>query len=107
MGKNRVCYFYDGASPAPCRQCSRCVPCTRPQPAPECLRRSAARHHYELRASKRARCADEVAGLYYGLRHPMKPQRITMTHHLVLGYRLHDFMDVYVRPLAFPCAGRV
>lgn len=42
--------------------------------------------------------ADELAGMYYGARHPMKPQRITMTHHLVLGYRLHEHMDVYVRP---------
>jgi len=27
----------------------------------------------------------------------MKPHRITMTHHLVLGYGLHKHLDVYVR----------
>jgi hypothetical protein len=26
----------------------------------------------------------------------MKPQRITMTHHVVLAYGLHNHMDVYV-----------
>ena len=41
--------------------------------------------------------ADDLSGMYYGARHPMKPQRITMTHHLILGYRLHEHMDVYVR----------
>jgi hypothetical protein len=41
-------------------------------------------------------CADDLAGMYYGPRHPMKPQRITMTHHLILGYALHEHMDVYV-----------
>jgi hypothetical protein len=28
--------------------------------------------------------------------HPMKPQRLTMAHHLILGYGLHKKMDVYV-----------
>lgn len=41
--------------------------------------------------------ADEVSGLYYGPKHPMKPHRITMTHHLVLAYELHDKFDMYVR----------
>jgi len=35
--------------------------------------------------------------LYYGPKHPMKPHRITMTHHLVLAYELHDKFDMYVR----------
>lgn len=26
----------------------------------------------------------------------MKPQRIAMTHDLILGYGLHEHMDVYV-----------
>ena len=25
----------------------------------------------------------------------MKPQRLTLTNHLVLGYGLHTYMDVY------------
>lgn len=28
-------------------------------------------------------------------RHPMKPQRLTLTNHLVLGYGLHNYMDIY------------
>ena len=32
----------------------------------------------------------------------MKPHRICMTHHLVLGYGLHKHMEVFVSPLAFP-----
>eukprot|EP00892_Ulva_mutabilis_P003148 jgi/Ulvmu1/12834/UM098_0016.1 len=39
---------------------------------------------------------DEVSGLYYGPKHPMKPHRITMTHHLVLAYELHEKFDMYV-----------
>ena len=27
----------------------------------------------------------------------MKPQRISMAHDLILGYGLHEHMDVYVR----------
>lgn len=40
-------------------------------------------------------CAAEYAGMYYGADHPMKPPRIAMTHQLVLGYGLHEEMDVY------------
>lgn len=28
----------------------------------------------------------------------MKPHRLTMTHHLIIGYGLHNYLDVYVRP---------
>lgn len=35
-------------------------------------------------------------GAYYGANHPMKPHRIVMAHHLVLGYGLHKRMDVFV-----------
>ncbi|KAL6785681.1 HDA14 [Auxenochlorella protothecoides x Auxenochlorella symbiontica] len=37
----------------------------------------------------------DYTGYYYGADHPMKPQRIAMTHHLILGYGLHEHMDVY------------
>jgi histone deacetylase 1/2 len=38
----------------------------------------------------------EYDGMYYGADHPMKPPRIAMTHHLVLGYGMHQGgMDVY------------
>lgn len=35
-------------------------------------------------------------GAYYGANHPMKPHRIVMAHHLVLGYGLQKRMDVFV-----------
>ena len=38
----------------------------------------------------------EIGGAYYGSNHPMKPHRICMTHHLVLGYGLHKHMEVFV-----------
>ena len=28
----------------------------------------------------------------------MKPIRLDMTHHLIVGYGLHKHMEVYVRP---------
>ena len=40
--------------------------------------------------------AAEYAGMYYGADHPMKPPRIAMTHDLILGYGLHEHLDVYV-----------
>ena len=33
---------------------------------------------------------------YFGAEHPMKPHRLAMTHHLVLGYGLHEKMQVFV-----------
>ena len=34
--------------------------------------------------------------MYYGANHPMKPHRIVMAHHLVLGYGLHRAgLDVF------------
>ena len=40
--------------------------------------------------------AGEFGEMYYGANHPMKPHRLCMTHHLVLGYGLHKHMEVYV-----------
>lgn len=40
--------------------------------------------------------AGEVGSMYYGPNHPMKPHRLSMTHSLVLGYGLHEKMEVYV-----------
>ncbi len=37
---------------------------------------------------------------YYGPGHPMKPHRLKLTHHLVLGYGLYRKMEVYVSGLA-------
>jgi acetoin utilization deacetylase AcuC-like enzyme len=41
--------------------------------------------------------------MYYGPNHPMKPHRLSMTHSLVLGYGLHEKMEVYVSLSAKPC----
>ena len=35
----------------------------------------------------------------------MKPHRLCMTHHLVLGYGLHKHMEVYVRSRTCPVMG--
>ena len=40
--------------------------------------------------------AGEVGSVYYGPNHPMKPHRLCMTHHLVMGYDLHKKMEIYV-----------
>ncbi|KAL6744804.1 histone deacetylase [Haematococcus lacustris] len=44
----------------------------------------------------------EFQTFYFGQNHPMKPHRLTMTHHLVLGYNLHRSMDVYRPRRAYP-----
>ncbi|GAA5865899.1 hypothetical protein JCM8547_005752 [Rhodosporidiobolus lusitaniae] len=36
-----------------------------------------------------------VGEYHFGERHPMKPHRLTLTNHLVLGYGLHKKMDVF------------
>ncbi|KAJ8097013.1 hypothetical protein POJ06DRAFT_37873 [Lipomyces tetrasporus] len=38
---------------------------------------------------------DDVSRYHFGTRHPMKPFRLMLTDHLVLGYGLHDKMDFY------------
>ncbi|GAA5888048.1 hypothetical protein JCM16303_000192 [Sporobolomyces ruberrimus] len=36
-----------------------------------------------------------VGEYHFGERHPMKPHRLTLTNHLVIGYGLHQKMDMY------------
>ena len=48
-----------------------------------------------------AACAGDIGLVHYGPRHPMKPIRLDMTHHLIVGYGLHKHMEVYVRPAAW------
>ncbi|KAK9476430.1 hypothetical protein V1514DRAFT_336960 [Lipomyces japonicus] len=38
---------------------------------------------------------EDVSRYHFGSRHPMKPFRLMLTDHLVLGYGLHDKMDFY------------
>lgn len=38
---------------------------------------------------------NEVGNFHYGPGHPMKPQRLSVTHSLVLNYNLYKKMDVY------------
>eukprot|EP00741_Cyanophora_paradoxa_P008400 tig00001307_g8127.t1 len=37
----------------------------------------------------------DVSKYYYGPGHPMKPHRLTLTHHLLLGYGLYKKMEIY------------
>lgn len=39
---------------------------------------------------------NEFETFYFGQNHPMKPHRLAMTHHLVLGYGLHKKLQVFV-----------
>ncbi|KAK7208433.1 histone deacetylase phd1 [Myxozyma melibiosi] len=38
---------------------------------------------------------EDVSRYHFGTRHPMKPFRLMLTDHLVLGYHLHEKMDYY------------
>ncbi len=38
---------------------------------------------------------DAVGNFHYGPGHPMKPQRLALTHELILAYGLDKHMDVY------------
>src|SRR5258708_5103208 len=38
---------------------------------------------------------EDVSKFHFGARHPMKPFRLMLTDHLVLGYNLHEKMDLY------------
>ncbi|KTW31928.1 histone deacetylase HOS2 [Pneumocystis jirovecii RU7] len=38
---------------------------------------------------------EEVGNFHFGEGHPMKPHRLTLTNHLILGYGLHKYMDIY------------
>ncbi|ODV98069.1 hypothetical protein PACTADRAFT_47889 [Pachysolen tannophilus NRRL Y-2460] len=38
---------------------------------------------------------EQVSHFHYGVRHPMKPFRLMLTDHLVIGYKLHEHMDLY------------
>ena len=40
--------------------------------------------------------AETAASYYPGEKHPMKPQRMRMTHELIKAYELDKWMDVYV-----------
>jgi acetoin utilization deacetylase AcuC-like enzyme len=45
----------------------------------------------------------EFQQFYFGNNHPMKPHRLAMTHHLVVGYGLHKHMEVFVSLLSTSC----
>ena len=73
MGKDRVCYFYDSKH----RWLE--IPCPGKKPS-----------------SGIRVFSGELEEIYYGANHPMKPPRLCMAHHLVLGYDLHKHLEVYV-----------
>lgn len=42
---------------------------------------------------------EQSSGFHYGAGHPMKPQRLALTHELVFQYGLHSRMNLYgLRP---------
>ena len=49
--------------------------------------------------------AADVGGYTYGLGHPMKPQRMRMTHELLSAYGMLDKMDVLVSKLVSETSG--
>lgn len=71
-----------------------------PELPPPASRRQARRYPFTLLCHiillRVALRLDDYTGYYYGPDHPMKPQRIAMTHQLILGYGLHKHLDVYV-----------
>jgi len=44
----------------------------------------------------------DFESFYFGQNHPMKPHRLAMTHHLVLGYGLQKNLDVFRPKKAYP-----
>ena len=76
--KKKVAYFYDSEPPNPVLL-----------------------QKHTSRASRSV--AGDFGGAYYGKNHPMKPHRICMTHHLVLGYELHKKLDVFVSASCQEC----
>ena len=93
MTKKKVSYFYDSTScPLP-----RTVlqPFSTPLPVqPHCINACMMLRGVHAHTG-------EFGENYYGANHPMKPHRLCMTHHLVLGYGLHKHMEVYVSPLSY------
>lgn len=45
----------------------------------------------------------DFGSAYYGANHPMKPHRLVMAHHLIVGYGLHKYMDVIRPRMAYRC----
>lgn len=74
MVKQRVAYFYDSEKSSG-------------------LQRGIACMHMQMNDCMHP---GEFETFYFGQNHPMKPHRLAMTHHLVLGYGLHEKMEVYV-----------
>ncbi len=96
MSKKKVSYFYDSASCPLARSALRLLfrlPLLMlPDCTLVCFVLQGARAH-----------AGEFGENYYGANHPMKPHRLCMTHHLVLGYGLHKHMEVYVSHPSCAC----
>ena len=44
----------------------------------------------------------EVEKMHFGQKHPMKPWRLTLTNKLVMGYGMHEAMDMYIPRAATP-----
>lgn len=42
---------------------------------------------------------DALGKVHYAPKHPMKPPRLMMTHHLIVSYGLHEHLDMFVSRL--------
>jgi len=84
FNQTRVCYFYD-------RKTQGVTGGSRSAEAG----RATHRHVPRLCCSAAAVGSDELGSYYYGSGHPMKPQRLRMTHSLLLAYGLYKKMEVY------------
>jgi hypothetical protein len=95
--KQKVAYFYDSECTATTRMLGSSTTTsssntpTTPTPASITRMEQQQPTHCNPRA-----VAGEFAQFYFGQNHPMKPHRLAMTHQLVLGYGLHEHMEVYV-----------
>lgn len=39
---------------------------------------------------------NDIGNYYYGASHPMKPHRMKMAHELIIQYKLHEKLEIYV-----------
>ena len=53
-------------------------------------------YHGRIQIDQNRLFLEDIGNYYYGPGHPMKPQRLRLTHNLILTYKLYRFLEVYV-----------
>lgn len=53
-------------------------------------------YHGRTQTDQNGLFLEDIGNYYYGPGHPMKPQRLRLTHNLILTYKLYRFLEVYV-----------